>query len=543
MRPRPTTLLIAGTLLFLLFSLPSMPAGLSIQAFLTIPLEWIAVVALIVAVSGKSISKPIRFAISLLITTIVVLKIADLVSHNALSRSFNPVADMALVDAFVRLTAGTFGTIAAAAAVVGAVISVAVVFWVAWWSLSSFAKTGVSRPLRVGALTTVIIATGLSGAKLVGHGFAIPAFASISNSRYALDHIVKARATIAELVAFQVAAVQDRFSGRSGLLTAIDRDVFVIFIESYGRASFDTPLYSDLHPSTLASYEEKLRSMGVASRSGFLTAPTRGGQSWLSHATFSNGLWVNNQVSYRAVLASGRKTLFHHAADSGYHTAAVMPQITLEWPESARMGFETIFEFEDLDYQGPAFNWVTMPDQFTLSAMDRLLVNNPEMRGDGRPLFVQAALVSSHAPWVPVPEIIPWDEVGDGAIFTRFTEGAPTPREVWSDRDRVRAQYRLAVDYALQSVMEYALLHADDPPLLIVVGDHQAADFVSRDESADVPIHVLGPAHLVEPLAGVAPTAGLVPGKDLEAQSMEVVRDAILSSFTAPTAAELTRVR
>ena len=152
-------------------------------------------------------------------------------------------------------------------------------------------------------------------------------------------------------------------------------------------------------------------------RSGFLTAPTQGGQSWLSHASFASGLWINDQSRYQAYLASGRRGLFHHAQAAGFRTAAVMPAITRPWPEALRMGFDRVLAAGDLGYRGQPFNWVTMPDQFTLAATDRLL------RAPGAaPLFAQIALISSHAPWVPVPRMVAWDQVGDGRVFDAMAQ-------------------------------------------------------------------------------------------------------------------------
>jgi hypothetical protein len=104
----------------------------------------------------------------------------------------------------------------------------------------------------------------------------------------------------------------------------------------------------------------------------------------------------------------------------------------------------------------------------------------------------------------------------------------------------VRAQYGLAVDYALQAVLSYAARHADDPPLMIVTGDHQAAGFVALDERADVPMHLIGPAHLVERAAtpwGLAP--GLIPPDDAPVVPMDRMRDRVLRAFTStPRGAE-----
>jgi hypothetical protein len=330
------------------------------------------------------------------------------------------------------------------------------------------------------------------------------------------------------LMGFETAAREDPYAGRTGLLAAIDRDVLVVFIESYGRASLDTELYAETHRATLAEAGARLEGLGLSTRSGFLAAPTRGGQSWLSHATFANGLWIADQTSHGAALASGRRTLFHIAAEAGFRTAAVMPQITLDWPESALMGFETVLAAADLGYAGLNFNWVTMPDQFTFAALDRLLRDG----SDPRPLFAQVATGSSHAPWVPVPQMVDWEAIGDGRIFNAMAEAGDPPDVVWRDRDRVREQYRQAVDYALRVVFDYAARHADDPPLIFVVGDHQAAGFVALDERSDVPVHVIGPDHLVAAAAEWGWTEGLLPDADVEVRSMAAMRDLILEAFS-----------
>ena len=336
-------------------------------------------------------------------------------------------------------------------------------------------------------------------------------------------------ATRADLARFRAAAATDPLAGATPLLDLIDRDVIVVFVESYGRTSHDTPLYADLHRATLAQAEARLSGLGLAMASGWLGSPTRGGQSWLAHATFANGLWVSDQTRYRAALISGRQTLFHLAARSGFRTAAVMPQITMDWPEAAFMGFDTVLGARDLGYRGLPFNWVTMPDQFTYAAMDRLVRQGP----DPGPHFIQVATGTSHAPWVPVPDLVDWDSIGDGRIFDAMASAGDPPDVVWRSEDRIRAQYRLAVDYALRAVTGYAARHAGDPPLMIVLGDHQAAGFVALDQRADVPIHVIGPPGLVARAArwGLAP--GLLPPPDAPVLAMDRLRDLIVQAYSS----------
>lgn len=533
------TLLAATAVLYLVLVQPNHPLGLSWTRLTSFPLELPVILLAMMALGQGRVSRLFRIVLTVVLTLIALLKLADMISFDALSRGFNPVADLFLVDAFIRLLSGTIGPVLAGVAVIAAVLAVGAVGWLLWWAMGVWARVPMpataARAAGLGAMLAAGVVVADVGDRMDRWELGVDLPGTALTARIGVSRAALAQTTLQELRSFRTAMTEDAFAARGDLFAALDRDAIVIFIESYGRTSFDTPFYAGMHKETLGRYEDQLADLGLSMRSGFLTAPTQGGQSWLSHGTFANGLWIDNQISYGAALSSGRQTLFHHAANSGFRTAVVMPQITLDWPESARMGFETVLVSEDLGYNGLNFNWVTMPDQFTLSAMDRLIRNGD----DARPLFAQVALVSSHAPWVPVPEMIPWDDVGDGSVFNDMASSGDTPAEVWRDRERVRFQYRLAVDYALQAVLEYAVLHAENPPLLIVVGDHQAAQSIALDDRSDVPLHVIGPEHLVDLMIGAAPDTGLIPNDGRDATSMDRMRDIILEAYAAPQTTEL----
>jgi hypothetical protein len=465
------------------------------------------------------------------LTVIATLKLADFASFTALSRGFNPVADLPLAEAAFRLAAGTFGTAAAVALCVLALVAITAVAAALWWATGVWARLSLPRVAGFGAGAAALLSAGLATAEIgAAMGtWRLPASppGAAFTARVGVERVAMARATWADLRAFDAAAKADPYADAAPVLDRIDRDVLVIFVESYGRGALDTPLYAETIRATLAEAEDALAARGLAMRSGWLDAPTRGGQSWLSHATFATGLRVGDQTRYAAALASDREGLFHIASRAGFHTAAVMPAITLEWPEAARMGFDTVLAAADLGYSGPPFNWVTMPDQFTLSALDRLL-----RAGSDAPLFAQVALVSSHAPWVPVPDLVPWEAVGDGTVFAPMAERGDPPDVVWRDRDRVRAQYRKAVDYALRATLAYAERHAGEPPLIFVIGDHQPAAFVAGDERPDVPAHLIGPAALVDAAALWGWGAGLIPAADAPVRGMEEMRDLILAAWS-----------
>jgi len=531
---RPALRLTLATLvMYLVLVQPSHPGAMTWGALAVFPLELPAIVLSLLAVGAGRPGRLLRVGLVAAIMVVAVLKAADFAMHSALNRGFNPVADLALVSAGLNLLTGAIGVVPTILAALAALLAVALVAAALWWATGVWARVPLRRPvLRGAAAGMAVLAAGVATAE-VGAAtgrWSLPfdppgtAFtARVGVQRWAL-----ARATITDLRAFETAARSDPYAGGDGLLDLIDRDVIVVFVESYGRTSFDTSFFADLHPATLAAGEADLAARGLSMASGFLRSPTRGGQSWLAHATFANGLWVDGQTRYGAALASGRQTLYHLAQDAGFHTAAVMPQITLDWPESLVMGFETILAADDLGYEGLPFNWVTMPDQFTFAAMDRLLRTGAH----DRDLFIQLATGTSHAPWVPVPEMIDWDAVGDGTIFNDMAQAGDPPNVVWRDRDRVRAQYRLAVDYALQNVLSYAARHADDPPLMIVIGDHQATGWIALDDRPDVPIHVIGPEDLVARAEAWGLARGLVPTPDTPVRPMDEMRDLFIEAFS-----------
>ncbi|MFQ6550560.1 sulfatase-like hydrolase/transferase [Aestuariibius sp. 2305UL40-4] len=534
--------LLAAMVLHLVLIQPNHPDAVSWRALLLFPLELPAILLALIAFGQGRLGSCFRLCLVAVLAVIAVLKAADFAMFLALNRGFNLVADFPLIASLYQLTVGAFGPLAAALSVVAIMLAVVGLFAALWWACGYWARLAVPVPV---AVVSGVAATLMTAVAVVDVGARMGKWAAPTSipgtaftARVGVERYQMIRDTLADLRNFRAEAQDDPFAQQDGLLDLVDRDVIIVFVESYGRTSFDTPLFADLHRETLEAAETTLDAKGLSMASTYLISPTQGGQSWLAHSSFANGLWIDNQTSYHAALSSGRKTLFHLATQSGFGTAAVMPQITLHWPESRSMGFDTILAAADLGYEGAAFNWITMPDQFTFAAMDRFL-RTPG--ADDDPLFIQVATGSSHAPWVPVPDLLDWDDLGDGTVFNPIVEASDTPREVWRDHDRVRAQYRLAVDYALQTVFAYAELHAEDPPLMLIIGDHQAAGFVALDERPHVPLHIVGPEHLVGLLADDGFSAGLIPDAETEPRPMSALRAHLLNALTSTNVRQAAR--
>ncbi len=497
-----------------------------------LPLEWpLILCVLLLARPASRGAAVLRGMIVAALTAVFVLKIADFGMRAAFSRPFNPVLDLPLLGSAWTLGSGAVGPVLAGLGVAVLGVTLGLVVALLWWATGRWVALRPGKAGRQAAGGIALIAAGMTVADALHGSQALvlpvdpPGRAVVA--RLIPERIALARRSVADIVAFTASARTDPFAERADLLGRLDgREVIVTFVESYGRTSFDTPLYSTTHEATLRAAEPALRSAGFALRSGWLVSPIMGGQSWLAHGTLASGLRLDTQTRYGAMLASPRRTLFDIAAGQGFRTVAVMPAITLAWPEGRLLGFTEIFGAADLGYLGRPYNWVTMPDQYTLTALDRIRAT-----GKGG-LFAQVALVSSHAPWTPVPELVDWDLVGDGTILNRWAEAGDPPEVVWRDRDRIREQYRLSIDYALRAVTGHAARQVGPLPLIVVLGDHQPAPFVALGESREVPVHVIGPPDLVALLDDWGWTEGLVPDPGLTPLPMEWFRDAFLEAIT-----------
>ncbi len=530
-------LIAAAVLLYVVLVQPNHPAAMTWGALRVFPLEWPVILLALLALPARApVTYAIRLLLTLSMTVIAVLKAADYASFTALSRGFNPISDLPLAEAAFRLASGTFGF--AAALGLSALIALSVLALTAalWWATGAWARVSIPRSWALGAGVGAALSAAIA---LVEVGGLMGAWKMPFNppgaaftARVGAERVRLVRTTLADLRAFDAAARQDDMAGREGLFARLDRDLLIIFIESYGRGALDNPLYAAQTATALADAEVALSAAGLEMRSGWLDSPTRGGQSWLAHMSLASGMRIGGQSRYAASLASDRATLFDLASNAGVPTAAVMPAITLPWPEAASYGFERVFAAADLGYRGLPFNWVTMPDQYTLNVLDT------EIRAaETAPLVAQVALISSHAPWVPVPDLVPWNEIGDGTIFDAMAQAGDRPDVVWRDRDRVRTQYGLAVEYAIRATFAWAARQGSEAPLMLILGDHQPAEFVAGDRRPDVPAHLVGPSAIIAEAESWGWIEGLTPATDGAVDGMEIMRDRLIDlvSLPAPT--------
>lgn len=524
---------LALMLLYLVLIQPNHPQAMTWGALTVFPLELPVLLALLIALGQSAAGLVLRALALVAMIAIALLKLADFGTFIAFNRGFNLLVDWNIVHAGWVLLQGSIGILLAWTAATATVLTVLGVSAALWWSMGVFARLPTAPAARLLAALAVLPLTAAAVAEIgqARRAWSLPPAidamlpGAAFTARVGLERVQLFHDTRADLADFRLAALADPMREAGPFFDLLgDRDVMLIYVESYGRSSFENPLYIPTHTATLRQIEADLRARGLAMRSAWARAPMVGGQSWLAHGSVASGMWLNTQGRYRALLASPRRTLFHFAQDAGLRTVAIKPAHVFPWPEGDFFGFDAIYNAADLGYAGEPFNWVTMPDQFTLKALDRL----EHLTEDRPPLLVQVALVSSHAPWVPIPELVDWDDIGDGTIFNQWALSGDPPEVVWRDHDRVRDQFRLAVDYSLQVVGSWAARHADRAPLIIMLGDHEPARFVSGVAGYDVPVHVIGPDDLVDRFAQLGWADGMIPDPDFPTIRMDGLRDLLL---------------
>jgi hypothetical protein len=537
-RPRAGSLLtvLAFALVLVALITPDDLRGAGPSSFVRIPVEALVLVALVLAVPERSgrTDRARRWAVAAagaVLGVLTVLKAFDIGYYSVLARPFDPVLDrVSLADGVEFLTTTSGRPVAIAAVVLGGLVAVAVPVLTAAAVLRITRTVLAHRTVATagvagfGVLWLVLAVLGVQ----IAPGVAVASHAGATQARACA---VQVRDGLRDRAAFAREASVDAFATTPGdqLLTGLrGKDVVVAFVESYGRVALTDPAMGPQVSALLDAGGERLRAAGFDSRSALLESPTSGGGSWLAHSTLLSGLWIDNQQRYENLVAGDRLTLngaFHRA---GWRTVDVAPGVTRAWPEGSFYGYDTIYAEKDLGYRGKPFSWATMPDQYTLSQFEKL-----EHGPAHGPLMAQLTLVSSHAPWTPLPTTVGWDQLGDGSIFATRARRGGAPSLVWRDRDRVREAYRTSIEYTLTNLISWVQRYGDDHLVLVFLGDHQPAPIVTgRTAERAVPITIVArdPA-VLRRVSGWGWSTGLRPGPNAPRWPMDEFRDRFLTAF------------
>jgi hypothetical protein len=540
--------LFACLLVLLALLAPDEFSRLTPGAFVSVPLEGLLWVALLLVLPRRATSVAATF-VGVALGLVGIVKLLDMGFFAVLARPFDPLLDWKLLDDAMRFLAGSIGAVPAIGSLALAVAfsTTLVIFMTrAVRHLSGLvvrhspAATWAVVVLVVPLLTCAMLAIQIvPGVPIAGKASAAYLRTRVHPAATGQrDH--QSLSTDTGVDAFQSAQAKDLLTALSG------KDVIIAFVESYGRDAVENPEFASDVGAVLDAGDRRLRGAGFASRSAFLTSPTAGGSSWLAHATLLSGFWIDNQQRHDDLASSRRLTLTKAFRRAGWRTVGVMPGNDSAWPESGSLGYDRVYGSQEMGYQGPRFSWATMPDQYTLSRFEGT-ERSPRNR---QPVMAEITLVSSHAPWEPIPRLVNWSEVGNGSIFDAMAAAGDPPEAILTrNPTRVRAAYRASIEYSLGSLISYVETYGDDNLVLIFVGDHQPSPIVTgHGASRDVPISIVArDPSVFERITTWGWQQGLKPDTQAPVWRMDAFRDRFLRAFgtagTANQAPPLTAVK
>src|ERR671911_185221 len=492
------TALAAGLVLVALL-LPDQPDAIG-PAALHLPLEAVLGAALLLALPAR-VGMVLATIAGAVLGLLTVLTVLDLGFVSVLSRPFDPTSDWHLADSVVDLLTG------------------------------SLRRRGVARSV-LGVLVPVCVVSLALGAGVVPGAPVVAA----SATGEAVERGRRLVAGPGEQRAFEAACATDALRGvePERLLAGLrGKDVVIAFVESYGRSALTEPDYAAPMGATLDGATRRLAAVGFDTRSAYLTSPTSGGGSWLAHATFLSGLWVDNERRHRTLMASDRMTVVSAFRRAGWRTTAVMPGNTEDWPEASFYGFDQVYDTRNFGYRGPDLGWASIPDQYSLSVLER-----EEHGRRGRPpLLTEIALVSSHAPWPIIPEVIDWDRVGDGTVYESMATGEPRDA-IWAKgNSAVRTAYRRSLEYSLNSMVSWLETYGGEDTVVVLLGDHQGAPLLTGPGAGrDVPVTLLaGDPAVLDRVSDWGWSPGMAPGPQAPVWPMDAFRDRFVTAFSAGT--------
>jgi hypothetical protein len=291
--------------------------------------------------------------------------------------------------------------------------------------------------------------------------------------------------------------------------TAFDRvrlvqkpDVFIFFVESYGKICAQDPELRAGWESTLGAMQQRLSAQGWNMASGLGTAPVSGGRSWLAVSSILFGTKIRYEAEFQQLTqAVGHlPTLVSFFSNRGYTTLILAPSDRARPGVQVRndYGFDQIIAFDELDYRGPRVGFGLMPDQYALEYTEARY-----LAPISRPVFFAYQMVSSHADWKHVPEYVkdwhtlnrdagtPLKITGSeiGSRLARYTRDASRGVHMGRLTSVLRERYESAILYDMRVIEDFLSRRSKDT-LVIVMGDHQPPILSPETEDFSVLIHL-----------------------------------------------------
>jgi hypothetical protein len=265
------------------------------------------------------------------------------------------------------------------------------------------------------------------------------------------------------------------------------RDLYLIFLESYGAVLYDDPRAAAPMRTLRTRLAGDLAAGGWQVASAFVRSPTFAGASDLAHLGLLSGIDLSDPMRHDVLLTTQRPTLIRLFQAAGYQTIGLYPAVSWDWPERAFYGYDIYLEGRTLGWRGPKLGYWGIPDQFSFARLDELYPRN----ADAPPRFVFFPTITTHLPFSPVPPLQPdWQRLlGAQPFDDADTRRALAETPNWND---MFADYLRMADYAYAWLGAWLRRPAPREAVYLLLGDHQpAANITGEGASWDVPVHVV----------------------------------------------------
>ena len=448
----------------------------------------VAVLILALAVSNAFLGATKRGVLVFLSALVVLFAIGrygEVTAPALYGREVNLYWDVQHVGALAGMMTRVASPWLVSAFAIGLIVVLALMYALFRWSLGTIDGALRNRTARIGI--------GAGAAMLIG-------MFAVQRLDDRVPRVPQFSIPVSNTYATQISRVLDTFAYsraarslpaspplQSDFATLGGSDVLVVFMESYGRVTYDKSEISSVVNPARERFAEAARDTGRGVVSAFVISPTFGGSSWFAHSSFLSGIKVPDPNRYQLLLTQKRPTLVSAFRNAGYRAVAVMPGLRQSWPEGAFYGFDAIHGADALDYRGPEFGWWRIPDQFSLASLDAREVQ-PRPR---KPLFAVFPTISTHMPFRPTPPLqTQWSRVlSDHPFDAEAVRDSLTQTPEWTN---MGSSYASSVKYDFDVLARYLRARADESFVLIVIGDHQPAANVSGEGAPwDVPVHIV----------------------------------------------------
>jgi phosphatidylglycerophosphate synthase len=502
-------------------------------AFARIPVEGLVLVAVALVLPPRP-RRIVAAVAGILLCVLTFAKILNMAFYEYADRAFNPVFDWASIASAlgaIRDSIGPALTYAALAALGLGLILLACAITAATIHITTVAARHRRATVRGLAVLTAVwaVCAGLSLQLIPGSPVA-----SSSAAGLAVAQVRATEAAFQDQRLFEQTIRSPDPEARvpaADLLTGLrGKDVIIAFVESYGQVAVQGSTFAPGVDASLRRDNASLASARWSTQSAWLSSPTYGGGSELAHSTLQAGVWVNSLQRYDELLGTSRFTLSEAFDKAGWRTVSDIPSDDPGWPSGKSFyHYDQLLSRYNTGYKGPAFSYSAMPDQYTLSAFQRL-----ELAPGHKPMMAEIDLTSSHWPWAPLPTMVPWNEVGDGSIFDPMPAKSESRFTVEGNANLSRQFYGASIQYSMQALTSWVTELNDPNLVLILLGDHQPDTPITSPGRAshDAPISIIArDPSVFRQIASWRWQDGLLPSGSAPLEPMNAFRNQFLDAF------------